>query len=98
MPTSVSIEITRPPGEVFAYVTDPSRFVEWQDGIVSGDPAGDGTRRVGGRFLTARRIGFVERPVTSEVTLVDPPRAWSVRGTDGPVRAAVEAEALNARG
>ena len=24
------IDIDRPPGEVFSYVTDPSRFAEWQ--------------------------------------------------------------------
>jgi uncharacterized protein YndB with AHSA1/START domain len=25
-----SVEIHRPPDEVFAYVTDPARFAEWQ--------------------------------------------------------------------
>lgn len=28
-----SIEIARPPDEVFAYVTDPSTFSEWQAGV-----------------------------------------------------------------
>jgi uncharacterized protein YndB with AHSA1/START domain len=29
------IEIARPAEEVFAYVTDPARFSEWQDDVVS---------------------------------------------------------------
>ncbi|MGH3109330.1 MAG: SRPBCC family protein, partial [Gaiellaceae bacterium] len=29
------MEIDRRPEEVFAYVTDPSRFTEWQDAVVS---------------------------------------------------------------
>src|SRR5947209_19461469 len=39
---------------------------------------------------TARRIGFAERANTSEVVHADPPRAWSVRGIDGPIRALVD--------
>ena len=31
-----SIEIDRPQNDVFAYVTDPSRFAEWQAGVVGG--------------------------------------------------------------
>jgi len=30
-----SIEIDRPPEGVFSYVTDPARFTEWQDDVVS---------------------------------------------------------------
>jgi len=33
--------------------------------------------------LTTRRIGFADRPVASEITHIDPPRAWGVRGIDG---------------
>ena len=31
-----TIDIDRTPADVFAYVTDPGRFNEWQDGVVSG--------------------------------------------------------------
>jgi uncharacterized protein YndB with AHSA1/START domain len=38
MPPIVShIEIARPPDEVFAYVTDPSRFHEWQHDVMRVD-------------------------------------------------------------
>ena len=99
-PLSSTIEVDRPPAEVFAYVTDPSRFHEWQDGVVSGGMEGDGPAAVGAKCLTTRRIGFAERVSTSEVTVVDPPARWGVRGIDGPVRATVDVlvEALDGGG
>jgi len=45
---------------------------------------------VGTKCVTTRRIGGANRPSTSELTDIDPPRTWSVRGTDGPIRAAVD--------
>ena len=50
---------------------------------------GEGPHRPGDICLTTRRIGFAERAVTSEVTHVDAPRTWGVRGIDGPIRATV---------
>ncbi len=85
-----SIEIDRSQGEVFAYVTDPSRFGEWQTGVVNGSMEGAGPPRVGSKCITTRRIGGMERPVTSEVTKIDPPTRWAVRGIDGPIRAIVD--------
>jgi len=88
--TSVSIEIERPAVEVFAYATDPSRFHEWQRGVVSGSMESKDGPAVGDHCLTTRRIGGAERPSTSELVLLDPPRAWAVRGIDGPIRAKVD--------
>jgi carbon monoxide dehydrogenase subunit G len=87
---SASIEVGRPPAEVFAYVIDPSRFVEWQEGIVDGHMQSDGPQAVGDSCHTTRRVGPAKRAVTSEVTHVDPPRTWGVRSIDGPIRAAVK--------
>ncbi|HAM01739.1 MAG TPA: hypothetical protein DCQ30_05865 [Acidimicrobiaceae bacterium] len=89
MSISTSIDVDRPPSEVFAYVTDPGRFAEWQNGVVGGRMANGGPQSVGDRCVTTRRIGFAERPVTSEVTHIEPPRKWGVRGIDGPIRAEV---------
>ena len=69
-PITTSIDVDRPPARVFAYVTDPSRFVEWQKGVVSGHMDGGGTPQVGEKCLSTRRIGFAERPVTSELTQI----------------------------
>ena len=93
-PVVVTEEIDRPAGQVFACATDPALFSEWQKGVVDGHmdgPAGGtGTPAVGARCVTTRRIGGASRPSTSELTHIDPPRTWGVRGTDGPIRAAVE--------
>jgi uncharacterized protein YndB with AHSA1/START domain len=83
-------EIARPPEEVFAYVTNPSRFAEWQVDATSASMKGDGLPRVGSRYATTRLIGgAVRTTTTSEITEINPPRSWAARGTGGPVRETV---------
>ena len=54
-------------------------------------PLADGqVPTVGTKCMTTRRIGGASRPVTSRLSHIDPPRTWGVRGTDGPIRAAVD--------
>jgi hypothetical protein len=93
-PIVTSTEIERPAAQVFAYATDPARFSEWQKGVVEGhmDGPDNGTQApaVGAKCVTTRRIGGANRPSTSELVAIDPPRAWRVRGIDGPIRAAVD--------
>ncbi len=90
-PVLASVEVDRPAPEVFAYATDPSRFSEWQKGVVDGRL--DGAEVVvGARCVTTRRIGGANRPAVSEVTRIDAPRAWGVRGIDGPIRATVDVD------
>ena len=86
-PITASVEIDRPAEEVFAYATDPSRFSEWQRGVVGGRMDSVGAAQAGDRCLTTRRIGFAVRPVTSELVRFDPPTtgasvAWT--GLSGP--------------
>jgi uncharacterized protein YndB with AHSA1/START domain len=100
MPPLVSvIEIAHPAEEVFAYVTDPSRFAEWQRDVVGVRVEGAGPPGLGARFTTTRRIAGVERTMTQEVIDLRPPRSWAVRGVDGPVRpsATVTVEPLHGR-
>jgi uncharacterized protein YndB with AHSA1/START domain len=84
-PIIATVDVDRSAAEVFAYATDPTRFPEWQLGVVDGHLDQGGTKCV-----TTRRIGGAARPVTSELTHVDPPRTWGVRGIDGPIRATVD--------
>jgi uncharacterized protein YndB with AHSA1/START domain len=87
MPPIVStIEIARPPAEVFSYVTDPSRFAEWQHDIVVVRIEGGRPPGVGTRFTTTRRIGRTERTMTQEITEITAPTSWAARGVDGPIR------------
>ncbi len=57
---------------------------------MDGPASGTGTPTVDARCVTTRRIGGASRPSTSELVHIDPPRTWGVRGTDGPIRAAVD--------
>ncbi len=72
-PITASTEVNRPAPDVFAYATDPTRFREWQKGVVGGHIDGSGTPSVGDRCLTTRRIGFSNRPVTSDLAHIARP-------------------------
>ncbi len=87
-PITTTAEIARPAEEVFAYVTDPSAFPEWQEGVVGGHMDGP-TTHVGSKCTTVRKIGGRQRDVTTTITEYDPPRRWADRGIDGPIRALV---------
>ncbi|TVZ05892.1 SRPBCC family protein [Trebonia kvetii] len=92
-PIITSAEIDRPAAEVFAVATEPARFREWQKGVVGGRmDSADGTQppALGAKCVMVRRIGGSDRSSTSELVRFDPPKTWGVRGTDGPIRAAVD--------
>jgi uncharacterized protein YndB with AHSA1/START domain len=85
-PLVSSIEIARPPADVFRYATDPTRFPEWQYDVVSVRMEDDAPAGVGSRFTTTRRIGSGEQTMTQEITEVSPPARWAARGVAGPIR------------
>src|ERR1019366_5888709 len=89
-PTIASTVVDRPAAEVLAYATDPTRFHEWQQGVIEGHLEPPGPAQVGTKCLTTRRIGRANRAVTAELTHIDAPRTWGVRGIDGPIRATVD--------
>ncbi len=89
-PITTSTEIDRPAADVFDYATDPTRFNEWQNGVVDGHMDQVGPPRVGAQCKTTRRIGGSNRSSTSTVNHIDPPRTWGVHGIDGPIRATVD--------
>jgi uncharacterized protein YndB with AHSA1/START domain len=82
-----SVEIDRRPEDVFAYVTDPTRFPEWQDAVVRASPQDSGPIKEGSRISLTRRMGKREQTMTSELTEYSPPRSYAFRIIDGPVRA-----------
>jgi uncharacterized protein YndB with AHSA1/START domain len=88
-PITTTVQVDRPAQEVFAYATDPTRFREWQQGVTDGHLEAPAAPGVGTRCHTTRRIGGKDRPSVSEITHIDPPKTWGVRGTDGPIRAVV---------
>jgi uncharacterized protein YndB with AHSA1/START domain len=88
-PIVVSVDISRPPEDVFAYVTDPARLPEWQVSAVKVQ-TDDAPTRVGTRAVVTRRAGPREMAMTVEVDDYNPPTTWGVRGVDGPVRGNVK--------
>ncbi len=93
-----SIEISRHPEEVFSYVTDFSRFPDWQGGVVSARREGDAPLAVGSRAVVTRRAGPRELARTEEITELRPPRTWAVRGVGGPIIATARDDRPRVRG
>jgi uncharacterized protein YndB with AHSA1/START domain len=85
-----SIEITRPPEEVFAYLMDPAHLPEWQESLVSARAEGGAPPVVGSKLITTRKVGRSERTMTMEMTSLNPPKSWAARGIDGPIRGIVK--------
>jgi uncharacterized protein YndB with AHSA1/START domain len=75
-----TIEIDRPPAEVFAVATDPTRFPEWQRDVRSVQVLPDG------RFETTRTFAGARRTLTQQIIRNDPPGHWAAQGLDGPIR------------
>jgi uncharacterized protein YndB with AHSA1/START domain len=74
-----TIEIARTPDDVYAFVTDPRHFPDWQRDVV-------GVETSGGRFTTTRRFARATRTLTQEIVRDEPPYRWAARGIDGPIR------------
>jgi uncharacterized membrane protein len=92
-----SIEIARTPEQIFAYIDQVERHVEWQEKLESSRPETEGPLRVGARVVQVRRVPGGPREFTLEVTEHDPPRKVSWHGVNGPVRpvGTVTVEALD---
>jgi uncharacterized membrane protein len=82
-----SIEIDRPQADVFAYLDDPAKHREWQDGLVASKVETDGPVRVGTRVVDTRKMPGGPRDMTYEITQHNAPSSSAWRGVDGPVRA-----------
>ena len=93
-----TFEIDRPAGEVFEYLTDVSRLPEWQSSAESAELV-EGELRVGARIRELRTFMGRRAASTLEVTQYEPPRRFSLRVVEGPIRYSIEhaLEALEGR-
>jgi uncharacterized membrane protein len=82
-----SIEIDRPPADVFAYLDELDRHSEWQSDLVSSSLDSEGPVGVGTRGTHTRKVPGGTRKMSYEITEHDPPRRTSWRVLEGPVRA-----------
>ena len=87
MAITETVEINRPPQDVFAYLDDLARHGEWQEQIVDVHVETEGPVRVGTRAKETRRVPGGPRTFTYEITEHDPPNRAAFQVLDGPVRA-----------
>jgi carbon monoxide dehydrogenase subunit G len=74
----LTIEIERPPDEVFAFMTDVSHVSEWQAGVKTAE-------RHDGRIEEARSLFGRELHTTLEIVEEEPPRVFTLRALNSPV-------------
>jgi carbon monoxide dehydrogenase subunit G len=74
----LTIEIERPPDEVFAFMTDVSHVPEWQAGVKTAE-------RHDGRIEEARSLFGRELHTTLEIVEEEPPRVFTLRALNSPV-------------
>lgn len=80
-----SLEIARPPEEVFAFVTDPDRLGEWQTSIVEVRRERSGALRPGERFREVHAAPGRRMESTVVVVEHEPPRLFALHIVDGPL-------------
>ena len=85
-----SLEISRPPEEVFALLVDLDRLPDWQSSAI--EARSDGPLELGSIVHEKRR--FLGRELADELEVVafDPPRRLALRSQSGPLRLTVDHE------
>ena len=80
-----TIEIERPPPEVFAFVSEPALYPRWQPSLVQVEPHAPGPLRVGAGATELRR--FLGRELETTWTCVEhePHARSAIECTDGPI-------------
>lgn len=85
MRVGAQIDISAPPAEVWAFITDPERYLHFMHGITRWEVASDQPVGCGARYRMLMRVGSAEVGGLVEVVEYDEPRdmAWnSVTGVD----------------
>jgi uncharacterized membrane protein len=81
-----SVEIARPPQDVFAYLDQFERHGEWQELLEDSRLETEGPPRVGSRVVQTRKTPMGRQKAAFELTEHDPPSRAAWRGVDGIVR------------
>ena len=85
-----SLEISRPPEEVFAFLVDLDRLPDWQSSAI--EAGSDGPLELGS--LVHEKRHFLGRELSDELEVVafDPPRRLTLRSQGGPLKLTVDHE------
>jgi uncharacterized protein YndB with AHSA1/START domain len=88
----LTVEIARPPEEVFAYLVDVSNLPSWQSGVHSAEIEGGGEARPGARIVESRHMLGRELRTTLEIEEIEPPHLFALRALNSPVPFSVRHE------
>lgn len=80
-----AIRVDETPDRVFAVLTDPARFHEWQTGMAPA-AADTGDVGVGSRLRGRRRLAGIAVPFTAEIVAWQPPRHLAFRSMHAPMQ------------
>ena len=78
-----TVHIARPPGDVFAFMTDPAKLPAWQD-AEEVQQLTEGPVRAGTRFREVHKALGRRRSELTEVVECDPGRLFHIRVIEGP--------------
>jgi uncharacterized protein YndB with AHSA1/START domain len=84
-PEAGSVEISRPPEAVFAYVADVRRRGEWQAAVQDIQVQTPDLTGAGMQVLEKRRVPGGARTFRWQVTDYQPPVSWGFRGIGNPI-------------
>jgi uncharacterized protein YndB with AHSA1/START domain len=79
----LTIEVSRPPEDVFAWLTDVERLPRWQKSLL--DARADGPFQKGARIVEKRSLFGREAETELEVTALEAARRLTLKTVRGPV-------------
>ncbi len=80
-----TVEVKRPPEDVFAYVCDPANASRWNTWVLDATQLTPGSVQVGTKVRTKGRFLGVTFENEWEYTSWDAPRSFSVKSISGPL-------------
>jgi len=82
--SNASIEIARRPEDVYTFAVDPLNHPKWDPSAVSAQRENPALQ-VGTKTRVVHKMGPFKAPFIEEVVELDAPRAFTTRGTSGPL-------------
>lgn len=82
---NASVDTSRPPAEMFAYLSDFSSTQEWDPGVIEAERLGDAPVREGTEFRLLASFLHRKIPLTYRIVEYNPPSAVTFRGESSTV-------------
>jgi carbon monoxide dehydrogenase subunit G len=82
---NASVDTSRPPDEMFAYLSDFSSTREWDPGVIEAERLGDAPVQQGTEFRLLTSFLHRKIPLTYRIVEYDPPNAVTFRGESSTV-------------